>query len=123
MTGLWSAEQHEWLRAMGLTPWRLATPEDERGGAERARAAAAELLAPVPGPGDAAPARPVPPPRRPPAAGDRLGAAIARAARRREWDADLAALLPDPSRLRGDAAGKRALWPRLRALRRGQGGA
>ncbi|MFD0739076.1 hypothetical protein ACFQZQ_07260 [Lysobacter koreensis] len=43
--------------------------------------------------------------------------ALARAAGRRD-PADVAALVPDPVALRGNPAAKRALWPRLRALRR-----
>ena len=43
--------------------------------------------------------------------------AVLRAAGRREVG-ELAAWLPDPASLRGNAAAKRALWPRLRALRR-----
>ena len=43
--------------------------------------------------------------------------AVLRAAGRREAG-QLAAWLPDSAALRGDAAAKRALWPRLRALRR-----
>ena len=43
--------------------------------------------------------------------------ALLRAAGRRDLG-ELAAWLPDPATLRGNAAAKRALWPRLRTLRR-----
>ena len=48
-------------------------------------------------------------------ANDRLLQALRRAARGRE----LGPALPPLEALRGDAAAKRALWPVLRALRRG----
>jgi hypothetical protein len=53
---------------------------------------------------------------------DPLAHALLRAAGRRPDDADAAALLrglPPLARLRAEPAAKRALWPRLRALRRG----
>jgi hypothetical protein len=49
--------------------------------------------------------------------------ALLRAAGRDRAAADAAAVLrglPDPASLRGDPAAKRALWPRLRRLRRGR---
>jgi hypothetical protein len=100
----WSPQQREWLQAMGHDVLVLA-------GAE----AKAELAAP---PSE----RPLPAPRAPrsptvTAAGDSpMLRALLRAAGRR----DLGDLqwLPDPATLRGDAAAKRALWPRLRTLRR-----
>ena len=49
---------------------------------------------------------------------DRLLQAVLRAANRATGDVAVSALLPDPSTLRGNAAAKRALWPRLRRLRR-----
>ena len=52
---------------------------------------------------------------------DPLAHALLRAAGRSPDDADAAALLrelPSLASLRGDPAAKRALWPRLRALRR-----
>jgi hypothetical protein len=51
----------------------------------------------------------------------RLVDALLRAAGRERGSADAAALLrewPEPDALRGDPAAKRALWPRLRRLRR-----
>lgn len=53
---------------------------------------------------------------------DPLAHALLRAAGRTPTDADAAALLrelPPLAALRADPAAKRALWPRLRALRRG----
>lgn len=77
--GPWSAEQLEWLEALGHVPDRLAGP--------------------------------------PP---DALRDALVRAAGRDPADPRAARVLsglPPVSALRGDAAAKRRLWPRLRALR------
>lgn len=137
MSALWTSQQREWLQAMGHQVWALggaqsieaaveAAPEVASrpgNGPDRARREAAALLrgeaaAPQarPARGEAAPqARPAP---RPAAGGDRLLAAVLRAAGRQSGDADVAALVPDPAALRGNAAAKRALWPNLRALRR-----
>lgn len=55
---------------------------------------------------------------------DPLAHALLRAAGRRADAADAAALLrglPPLAALRADPAAKRALWPKLRALRRGAG--
>lgn len=79
MQGPWSAEQGEWLRALGHEPYRYAgLPEDPL--------LHAVLRAAGTDPGDA------------------------RAA-------TLVAALPPVAALRGNAAAKRRLWPRLRALR------
>ena len=102
----WTPQQREWLQAMGHDVLVLAGTE---------AMAMAELAAPPSG-------RPLPAataPRSPTvaAAGDGpMLRAMQRAAGRR----DLGDLpwLPDPATLRGDAAAKRALWPRLRTLRR-----
>lgn len=79
MPGPWSAEQVEWLRALGHEPMRFAgLPEDP------------------------------------------LLHAVLRAAGRDPADARARTLLgelPPVAALRGDAAAKRRLWPRLRALR------
>jgi hypothetical protein len=89
----WSAGQLRWLRALGHEPMMLrpagaAAGRDEPAPAEDAR--------PRPAPAGA------------------LAAALARAAGGR----DLAALALDLEGLRRDPASKRALWPKLRALRR-----
>lgn len=118
---LWTPEQHQWLRAMGHSVWQVATPgadieasapADDRD----ARREAAELLRQDERPQRRAPVSP--PARAATPAPDRLLAAVSRAARRAPGDADVIALLPDVAALRGNAAAKRALWPRLRALRR-----
>ena len=104
MNASWSAQQREWLQALGHDVLVLA-------GAE-APAEVASLPSEHPLP--AAPA-----PRGPTVAtaGDSpMLRAMLRAAGRRD-PGDLP-WLPDPATLRGDAAAKRALWPRLRALRR-----
>ncbi len=60
------------------------------------------------------------PPALDPAAMTALQRAVLRAADRRDpGDAELQLLLTAAQRLRADSAAKRALWPRLRALRRG----
>jgi hypothetical protein len=104
----WSAQQREWLQALGhevLMPASagdVTAAEPERPG-DRAvaapRAAKADALA--------KPAAPLPP----------LLAALARAAGRNPQDSELLAALPDLATL-GDIAARRALWPRLRALRK-----
>lgn len=84
----WNPAQQAMLEAMGYTVYRHAGAEVK---------ASAATTAPVGGDED------------------RLLQALRRAAGGR----DLASLaLPSLARLRGDAGAKRALWPRLRALRR-----
>ena len=94
----WSAEQLRLLRAMGHEPMRLApvgaaVSRDDSSAAAKSRLTAA--------PTSSTPA-------------DALAAAIARAAGGR----DLSALALDLDKLRREPALKRALWPRLRALRK-----
>lgn len=103
MNGSWSPQQRQWLEALGHDVLVLA-------GAEALPVATAGRPAPTP-------------PRQPaPAAGESpLLRALLRAAGRRN-PADLA-WLPDPGALRGNAAAKRALWPRLRSLRKSPGDA
>ena len=98
----WSAEQLRILRAMGHEPMRLAPAGSPAGAAfsrdstprleEQSRPTAAPAVS-----GTGA-----------------LAAAIARAAAGR----DVSALVLDLDKLRREPALKRALWPRLRALRR-----
>lgn len=105
MSALWTREQHEWLQAMGHTVWTLA---DAPAPSADARAPAPEVRG-AREPPHASPARAT--------GGERLMQALLRVA----GDADaLRALGIDVAALRGDAAAKRALWPRLRALRRGR---
>jgi len=91
----WSDGQLRILRELGHEPMLLAS---------RVEAVAAVALV------EEGQARPKP------AATEQLAAAIARAAGGR----DLAGLALDFERLRREPALKRALWPRLRALRRAQ---
>jgi hypothetical protein len=100
MSAPWSAEQREWLQALGHEAMVLASTS----------------AVPVAGVTGLATEGDVTPPASWP--DGPLLHALARAAGRRATDAELARLLPDPATLRGNAAAKRALWPRLRALRR-----
>ena len=97
----WNAEQLRLLRALGHEPMRLATAADFQSGPAGA----------APGRDEGAPENQSRPKAAPTGL---LLAAIARAAGGR----DLAALALDLERLRREPALKRALWPRLRALRR-----
>ncbi len=121
MSTPWSAEQAQWLQAMGHQVWTLAGHGAEAAPQSGAIAEAAALL------DKAAPARPQPV-REPVAArtaapaADRLVHAILRAANRTVGDEAVSALLQEAPALRGNAAAKRALWPRLRRLRRPQEG-
>ena len=126
MSEPWTAEQREWLQAMGHTVWSiapadaLAAERQPESNEDRSRDAA-----PSPGPRGAmrevaallarderttrvAPARPQ---------GDRLLHALMRAAGGAD-EASVMQLAGDIAALRGNASAKRALWPRLRALRR-----
>lgn len=101
---LWSAEQREWLQALGHDLLEL-TP-----------VIGASVPMPASLPATAA---------KPPAArtestldpGDPLLRALLKAARRVS-PTDLVPLLPDASALPREPAAKRALWPQLRALRK-----
>ncbi|WP_157499199.1 MULTISPECIES: alanine acetyltransferase [unclassified Lysobacter] len=124
---LWSAQQREWLQALGHPALALASaaPEaappsrpDTPAAHERARA---ELRAPA---AERAPERPIERARpATPARGgdDALLRAVLRAAGRRADAAPDEAVLSlyDAATLRGYPAAKRALWPLLRSLRRG----
>ncbi|GAB3098447.1 hypothetical protein [Lysobacter terrae] len=100
----WSAQQCEWLTALGhdvLMPASMATAPSEP----------EPLREPAPAPTRAA--------RMPAAAtASPLLRALARAAGRDEQDAEFRQALPDLATLRGNPAARRALWPSLRALRR-----
>jgi hypothetical protein len=126
MSELWSAQQREWLQAMGHTVLALAgaeavaEPAPAQRGGERSDAGAANDAS-----SRSEPAReratPAQAGRNPPAPGGADSALLRnllRAARRDAGDAQVLALFDAPA-LRGDPAAKRALWPRLRALRRG----
>lgn len=145
MSGLWDAQQREWLQAMGYSVLALAGDESAAPLAEAAPARGGRdaVARPESGPrgegaraegarsesrrdGDAADGSPRGEAgrRSVPAAAAREGGDesallrnLLRAARRPPGDAEVLALF-DPAALRAPAA-KRALWPRLRALRRG----
>ncbi|RDY68850.1 alanine acetyltransferase [Lysobacter soli] len=127
MSEPWTAEQREWLQAMGHTVWSIAPAEalaaerppesnEDRSrddaapssGPRGAMREAAALLARDERPTRVAPARPQ---------GDRLLHALMRAAGGAD-EASVMQLAGDIAALRGNASAKRALWPRLRALRR-----
>lgn len=129
---LWSAEQHGWLAALGhavyvrgALPEMAAAPEPAPVvAAERTSAPRRARTAP---PSPPAFARESVPTARRPAARlpDRLHIALIRAAGINPnalGMAELIARWPPSSELRGDPAAKRALWPRLRALRKGSPG-
>lgn len=104
----WTGEQREWLQALGhdvLMP--VPAGSDVR--AEAGRPSESEVPAkPRPGTGAGRPASSATP----------LLRALARAAGRGEDDAEFLKTVPDVSVLRGNPAARRALWPRLRALRK-----
>lgn len=120
MSALWSAEQREWLQAMGHSVMKLASDKVEevpvvaREASVPAAQVALEAVASAP---RSEPARPVAPARAS-GADSALLRAVLRAARRGADDPAVLALF-DAQALRGDATAKRALWPQLRALRRG----
>jgi hypothetical protein len=101
----WSAQQHRLLQALGyevLVPGRPeATPAATSAASAPAVRAASDR--PARAPADAKPAVP---------------ARLIEALRRAAGGADPLALVDDLDRLRREPALKRALWPRLRALRR-----
>ncbi len=116
----WSAEQHRLLAAMGLQPMRERGSEPEQVvrvqvqetvQAFAVSAPSTRSSAPRAFPGDA-PARNN---ARPPAG---KPAALLDALRRAAGGCDISDLVADLERLRREPALKRALWPRLRALRR-----
>ncbi|MFE0502206.1 alanine acetyltransferase [Lysobacter soli] len=129
MSEPWTAEQREWLQAMGHTVWSIA-PADALA-AERQPESNEDHsrdAAPSPGPRGAmreaaallarderttrvAPARPQ---------ADRLLHALMLAAGGAD-ETSVMQLAGDIAALRGNASAKRALWPRLRALRRTRG--
>lgn len=105
----WSSEQREWLQALGHDMLMLVPA----GSGVRVEAdQPSHTAVPVkPRPSAGGAAKPV-------SAASPLLRALARAAGRREDDAELLKTVPDPSVLRGNPAARRALWPRLRALRK-----
>ena len=137
MTELWSAQQHEWLTALGHTlyvPGSAEAPVMAAAPAAAVQAAdppvmrmptSAVASAPSrrrPEPDAPAPGRDTEPARR--AASrvpDKLHFALIRASGCNPGAAGAAEIMarwPSSSELRGNPAAKRALWPQLRALRR-----
>jgi hypothetical protein len=110
----WSVQQREWLQALGhdvMVPVGAAVAAEpvrsvDRGAAAEPRAGTRGGVTPD------LPVQPAPPGPTP------LLRALARAAGRSEHDAEFLGALPDVATLRGDPAARRALWPRLRALRK-----
>ncbi|RZA33120.1 MAG: alanine acetyltransferase [Lysobacteraceae bacterium] len=133
MTELWSAQQHEWLTALGHT---LYVPGSAEAPVVSAAPAVADppvmrmptsAVAPVPTrrrpePDVPTPGRDTEPARR--AASrvpDKLHFALIRASGCNPGAAGAAEIMarwPSSAELRGNPTAKRALWPQLRALRR-----
>lgn len=122
----WSAQQREWLEALGHDVLALA------GAASASPAQAAPEPVPAQKTVPAAPQRVdrdvarvplAPAPARPATARAPAEAtllrALAQAAGRAPDDGELLRALPPLASLRGNPAARRALWPRLRALRHG----
>ncbi|MEI2453991.1 hypothetical protein [Lysobacter firmicutimachus] len=114
MSGLWSAQQREWLQAMDHSVLSLAGDAAEAVPPMEPRASAASAVGAVAAP----PAKVAS--AGAPALDSPLLRNLLRAARRSPGDAAVLALF-DAAALRGDPRAKRALWPQLRALRRGSG--
>ena len=104
----WSAQQREWLQALGFDVLVLAGRADTVPVSPDVTQVGDEALRSVAQRNSGAAAR---------AQDSALLRAVLHAAGRCELG-DLAAWLPDPAALRGDPVAKRELWPRLRALRR-----
>jgi hypothetical protein len=110
----WTEQQRGWLQALGhdvlmFAPGAVATmPADPAPSTSAVRAA---------GRPDSG-LRSQPATAKSAAADSPLLHALARAAGRQAQDAEFLLVLPDLSTLRGNAAARRQLWPRLRALRK-----
>ncbi|QSX79681.1 alanine acetyltransferase [Agrilutibacter solisilvae] len=120
----WDAQQREWLQALGYDVLGLASsaaaaePAPERDLAGPASQPRATREMPEARAAEASRSHhPVSAARVP--ADAALLRALARAAGRAPDDGELLRALPTLSSLRGSPAARRALWPRLRALRRG----
>lgn len=116
----WSPLQREILDAMGLAPMQLLASVPS--GAVTGVAADAAAPAFMGSTGVAQPGRSPQAPARAadaaPAGLDVMTRALLRAAGAPQARDAVLALCPMPQALRGDPRAKRALWPRLRALRR-----
>jgi hypothetical protein len=116
----WSPLQREILDAMGLMPMQLLASAPSGVIADSSAAASSAAS-----PGLAGAAQPGRSPQSPgraadvaPAGLDAMTRALLRAAGAPQARDAVLALCPAPQALRGDPRAKRALWPRLRALRR-----
>lgn len=133
MSELWSAQQHEWLTALGHTlyvPGSAEAPLVATSTAAAQKATHPAIPAATPNPTRRAPAdhatpapvRTTAPVRRATSRlPDKLHFALIRASGcdpSAEGVAQIMAGWPPSSELRGNPAAKRALWPQLRALRR-----
>ena len=109
----WNPEQQRLLQALGhdLMVHRVGA---DFVGAASAAMPFAERIAAEAAPTKAVPTRAAPTRAAPTLMGNKLVEAIRRAA----GGSDVSALIDDIGRLRNEPALKRALWPRLRALRR-----
>ncbi len=134
----WSAQQHEWLSALGHTVYLPGHPELDAGvpatvethvrkdaeAVEKAPPARRPPVAARPAarePATPAPAAHVPPTARATRLPDRLHIALIRASGCNPNAAESAAIFagwPATAELRNNPAAKRALWPQLRALRK-----
>lgn len=105
----WTGEQREWLQALGHDVMMLV-PAGSDVRAETGRPSETNIaMKPRPAASPAA---------TPSSTASPLLRALARAAGRSEDDAEFLKTVPDVSVLRGNPAARRALWPRLRALRK-----
>ena len=129
MNVLWSAQQHEWLKALGHRVYVQGAVVSAEDKVEVAIAPIRSSPVAVPPPRrrvepvSAEPAREVPvAPSRPASRlPDKLHFALIRASGcnpNAPEAAEVMAQWPASAELRGNPAAKRALWPRLRALRR-----
>ena len=129
MTLLWSAQQHEWLKALGHRVYvqGAVVLEESRAEAVAAPVRQSPVAAPpprqAPGPIASEPVceLPVVPSRPASRLPDKLHFALIRASGCNPNAPEAAAVMaqwPASAELRGNPAAKRALWPRLRALRR-----
>lgn len=115
----WSPQQHEWLQAMGLQVFALAGTEPAVAEAPLIEPPAAASRQPASAPSGRAGRTPSPNTTRDAGGGQPpLLRALLKAARRDATDPEFTRAVPDVDALRGNAAAKRAAWPRLRALRR-----
>jgi hypothetical protein len=110
----WSAEQREWLQALGYEPLARTPQSSDMTDAPVIDAGAAPAAADAMR--SAGATRPAPATRRGEGEIDPLLRAMLRAARTDAVD-EVRTIAGDLHRVRTDPAAKRAAWPRLRAMR------